>query len=69
LVSQGENPPVEVILCAQKGQAVAHHALEGLANKVLAREYMTVFPSEKLPAGEIEKARKELQKAPSGLNH
>jgi hypothetical protein len=56
----GENPPVGVILCAQKGDAVAHYALEGLANKVLAREYMTVLPSEKLLAREIDKVRNEL---------
>jgi hypothetical protein len=41
-VSEGENPPAGVILCAQKDEAVAHYALEGLANKVLAREYRTV---------------------------
>jgi predicted nuclease of restriction endonuclease-like (RecB) superfamily len=58
----GENPPVGVILCAQKGEAVAHYALEGLANKVLAREYMTVLPSEKLLAQEIDKVRSELRK-------
>ncbi len=66
-VREGENPPVGVILCAQRDEAVAHYALEGLANKVLAREYMTVLPSEKLLAQEIEKARKELTKAPSRL--
>ena len=59
---EGENAPVGVILCAQKGEAVAHYALEGLANKVLAREYMTVLPSEKLLAQEIEKVRDELTK-------
>jgi YhcG PDDEXK nuclease domain len=66
-VREGENPPVGVILCAQTDEAVAHYALEGLANKVLAREYMTVLPSEKLLAQEIEKARKELKKAPGRL--
>jgi hypothetical protein len=55
-------PPVGVILCAQKGEAVAHYALEGLANGVLAREYMTVLPSEKLLAQEIDKVRSELIK-------
>jgi len=59
--------PVGGILCAQKDEAVARYALEGLANKVLAREYMTVLPSEKLLAREIEKARKELQKGPGRL--
>ena len=33
----GENPPVGLILCAEKDDAVARYALEGLPNKVLAR--------------------------------
>ena len=60
-VHDGENPPVGVILCAQKDEAVAHYALEGLANKVLAREYLTVLPSEKALVQEIEKARREIE--------
>lgn len=35
-VQEGENPPVGLILCAQKDEAVARYALEGLPNKVLA---------------------------------
>jgi predicted nuclease of restriction endonuclease-like (RecB) superfamily len=58
---EGENPPVGVILCAQKDEAVAHYALEGLGNKVLARKYLTVLPSEKALIQEIEKARRELE--------
>ena len=34
-----ENPPVGLILCAHKDEAVAHYALEGLPNKVMASEY------------------------------
>lgn len=64
-VHEAENPPVGVILCAQKDEAVAHYALEGLPNKVLAREYMTVLPSEESLAQEIEKARKRLRKGRS----
>ena len=64
-IHEGENPPVGVILCAQKDEAVAHYALEGLPNKVLAREYMTVLPSEESLAQEIEKARKRLRKGRS----
>jgi predicted nuclease of restriction endonuclease-like (RecB) superfamily len=32
----GENPPVGLILCAEKGAAEAHYALDNLPNKVLA---------------------------------
>jgi hypothetical protein len=41
-VLPGENPPVGLILCAEKDSAVARYALEGLPNKVLAAEYRLV---------------------------
>ncbi|WP_307722086.1 PDDEXK nuclease domain-containing protein [Pseudoduganella albidiflava] len=56
----GENPPVGLILCASKGSNEAHYALEGLPNKVLAAEYQTVLPDEKMLAEELEKTRREL---------
>jgi predicted nuclease of restriction endonuclease-like (RecB) superfamily len=54
----GENPPVGLILCASKGSNEAHYALEGLPNKVLAAEYQTVLPDEKLLAEELDKTRR-----------
>jgi predicted nuclease of restriction endonuclease-like (RecB) superfamily len=51
----GENPPVGLILCAEKESAVAHYALEGLPNKVLAAEYRTVLPKEPILVAEIER--------------
>ena len=57
----GENPPVGLILCAAKGAAEAHYALEGLSSKVLAAEYQTVLPNEKLLADELERSRRELE--------
>jgi hypothetical protein len=56
-VVPGENPPVGLILCAEKDAAVAHYALEGLPNKVLAAEYRTSLPAEKTLAAEMRKAR------------
>src|ERR1035438_9508784 len=58
----GENPPVGLILCAEKGAAEAHYALDNLPNKVLATEYQTVLPDEKLIAEELERSRRELEK-------
>lgn len=57
----GENPPVGLVLCAEKGAAEAHYALEGLPNKVLAAEYQTVLPDEQLLADELDKTRRELE--------
>jgi len=56
----GENPPVGLILCAYKDEALAHYALEGLPNKVLAAEYKTALPTEKRLAAEIEKTRRAI---------
>jgi predicted nuclease of restriction endonuclease-like (RecB) superfamily len=56
-----ENPPVGLILCAEKDDAIAKYALEGLPNKVLAREYKLALPNEKRLAAEIEKTRELLE--------
>src|SRR5438093_6260597 len=57
-----ENPPVGLILCAEKDDAIAKYALEGLPNKVLAREYKLALPDEKRLAAEIEKTRELLER-------
>lgn len=59
-VLPGENPPVGLILCAEKDQAIARYALEGLSNTVLAAEYRTTLPQERLLAEEIARTRREL---------
>ena len=56
-----ENPPVGLILCAQKNEALAHYALEGLPNKVMATEYKTALPEEKLIADELDRTRRLLE--------
>jgi predicted nuclease of restriction endonuclease-like (RecB) superfamily len=58
----GENPPVGLILCAQKDEAVARYALDRLPNKVLAAEYRTALPDEKELAAEIERTRAVLER-------
>lgn len=55
-----ENPPVGLILCAAKDEAVAKYALEGLPTKVLASEYRTALPKEGELVQEILRTRREL---------
>ena len=56
-----ENPPIGLILCAQKNDALAHYTLDNLPNKVLAAEYRTTLPDEKLIATELEKTRRLIE--------
>ncbi|MBL8632811.1 MAG: DUF1016 family protein [Myxococcales bacterium] len=58
----GENPPVGLILCADKNEAVARYALEGLPNKVLAAEYRTRLPTEQQLAHELAKTKALLER-------
>ena len=60
-VLPGENPPVGLILCAEKDNAVAKYALDGLPNKVVAAEYRTALPEERLLVQEIENTRRQLE--------
>jgi predicted nuclease of restriction endonuclease-like (RecB) superfamily len=55
-----ENPPVGLILCAHKDKAVAKYSLEGLPNKILATEYKTALPDERLLAEELKRTQKTL---------
>ncbi len=56
-----ENPPVGLILCSEKDEAVAHYALGNLANKVLAREYKLALPKVKELVQQLTRQRRALQ--------
>ncbi|SAL67845.1 PDDEXK nuclease domain-containing protein [Caballeronia humi] len=58
----GENPPVGLILCAEKGAAEAHYALDNLPNKILAAEYQTVLPDEAMIVQQLERTTAELER-------
>ena len=60
-VRPGENPPVGVILCSAKGEALVRYATGALPTKLLTREYLTALPNEKELSIELEKTRKQLE--------
>jgi predicted nuclease of restriction endonuclease-like (RecB) superfamily len=59
--NEGENPPVGLILASRADEAVAHYALDGLPNKVIAARYKTTLPNEAVLASEIERTRHLLE--------
>jgi len=56
----GENPPVGLILCSAKDEAIAKYALANHESKVLAAEYRTALPDAKMLAEHVERARESL---------
>ena len=59
-VREGENPPVGLILCSEKDEALAQYALEGLSNKVMAAEYRVSLPNETVLAAELDRTRQAM---------
>ncbi len=59
----GENPPIGLILCSERNEAVAHYALGNLTNKVFAREYKMVLPEESVLVRKLAETRRSLQQA------
>jgi predicted nuclease of restriction endonuclease-like (RecB) superfamily len=57
----GENPPVGIILCSGKSEALVRYATDSLPNKMLVHEYLTALPDEKLLSVELEKTRRQLE--------
>ncbi|RZN22990.1 MULTISPECIES: PDDEXK nuclease domain-containing protein [unclassified Escherichia] len=56
-----ENPPIGLVLCAEKGAGEAHYALSGLPNTVLASEYKMQLPDEKRLADELVRTQAVLE--------
>ncbi|TGB65350.1 MULTISPECIES: PDDEXK nuclease domain-containing protein [unclassified Escherichia] len=56
-----ENPPIGLVLCAEKGAGEAHYALAGLPNTVLASEYKMQLPDEKQLADELVRTQAVLE--------
>ncbi len=43
---EGENPPVGILLCADKDSEEVHYATTGLDNAVFVSRYLVALPSE-----------------------
>lgn len=57
----GENPPVGIILCSGKSEALVRYATDSLPTKLLVRDYLTALPDEKVLSAELEKTRRQLE--------
>lgn len=55
-----ENPPIGLILCTDKNQAVVRYTLSGSAQQVFASRYLMHLPSEAALQRELEKERDAL---------
>ncbi len=60
-VREGESPPVGLILCSEKDEALARYALDGLPTTVMAGEYRITLPDETVLAAELDRTRQAME--------
>jgi predicted nuclease of restriction endonuclease-like (RecB) superfamily len=61
MINEGDNPPVGIILCADKSEAIVRYTLSEDNKQVFASKYMLYLPSE-------EELRRELQNEINNFN-
>ena len=44
MMAEGDNPPVGILLCAQKDHALAEYALGGMTNRLFVSKYQLHLP-------------------------
>ena len=50
----GDNPPIGIILCTEKGNINLEYALGGLNNKIFASKYVTYLPKKEELIAQVE---------------
>lgn len=59
-MTEGDNPPIGILLCTGKGEATVKYATAGVENQLFISKYKTILPSEDALRKEIEKEKQLL---------
>lgn len=61
-MNQGDNPPIGILLCTEKGESTVKYATAGINNQLFVSRYKTALPTEEELQKEIEKEQRSLEK-------
>ena len=59
MMSEGDNPPVGILLCTQKDHALVEYALAGMDNQLFVSKYQLHLPGREQLQRELERTLKE----------
>jgi len=62
MMTDGDNPPVGILLCTQKDHALAEYALAGMNNDLFVSKYQVELPKKEEMQRFIEEQMKEAEK-------
>lgn len=60
MMSEGDNPPIGILLCTDKNHALAEYALAGMDNSLFVSKYMLELPKKEEMQAFIEQQVKEI---------
>ena len=58
---EGENPPIGLILCTDKNEAVVKYTLSQSQKKIFTSRYQTYLPTEKELTDELQRERLQIE--------
>ena len=61
MMTEGDNPPVGILLCTDKNHALAEYALAGMDNNLFVSKYLLALPKKEDMQRFIEEQMKEMQ--------
>lgn len=59
-MNHGDNPPIGILLCTEKGESIVKYATTGINNRLFISKYKTALPTEDELRKEIEKEKRLL---------
>ena len=59
MMTEGDNPPVGILLCTQKDHALAEYALAGMPNQLFISKYQLYLPDREQLQRELERTLRE----------
>jgi len=61
MMTEGDNPPVGILLCTDKNHALAEYALAGMDNQLFVAKYQLELPSKEMLQNQLEHERRRLE--------
>jgi len=62
IMAEGENPPIGIVLCADKSAAVVRYTLPEGNTQIFAARYKLVLPTEDELAAELQRERETIER-------
>jgi len=61
MMTEGDNPPVGILLCTDKNHALAEYALAGMDNQLFVAKYQLELPTKEMLQNQLEHERRRLE--------